>query len=74
MDFGGIRDDICAGQYRLNLNTNDQPLRDRKKVSDVWPQLPSDADSQLHIYVSVPAHVTGVYFSHVSVSAQAQDI
>lgn len=47
----GKEDDIYDGKYQLDP-ANVQPLRDRKKISDVWPELPSDG--QLHVCVSLP--------------------
>ena len=63
----GKEDDIYKGEYRLDP-ANVQPLRDRKYIFDVWPELPSDG--QLHVYVSVPTSMgsttlsdtTGEYF------------
>ena len=49
MDFVGIADDIYAGKYQFQ--TNDQPLWDMQRISDVWPQ--SLADGQIHVHVSV---------------------
>ena len=51
MDLVGIEDDIYAGKYRFNT-VNEQPLRDTKKLSQVWPQPPSE--DQLHVYVTLP--------------------
>jgi len=62
VDFDGIVDAICHGKYQFN--TNDQPLWDTRKISDVWPQPPSDDPLQLHAYVSLPTNVvspTGEY-------------
>ena len=67
MDLVGIEDDIYSGKYRFNT-ANEQPLRDTKKLSQVWPQPPSE--DQLHVYVTLPANMgrptpvdtTGEYF------------
>jgi len=40
---------------------------DITEISDVWPQLPSDG--QLHVYVSLLAHVTGEYFPCLCLSS-----
>jgi len=67
VDLAGIEEDIYAGKYRLNT-AHEQPLRDIKHISEVWPQPPSE--DQLHVYVTLPANMgsptpvgtTGEYF------------
>ena len=44
---------ISVGRYRPNAN--DQPLRARKTISDVWPeQLPP---GHLYVFIGLPAGV-----------------
>ena len=53
MDLGGGTEDaIHKGDYRFKT-TDDQLLWETKRISDIWPQLPSDR--QLHIYVTLSA-------------------
>ena len=50
MNIQDVADAIKSGSH-YPFNTNKQPLEDTQRISDVWPQHPSDG--QLHVYVCV---------------------
>ena len=70
MDLNGTLDDIEGGRYQFETNGK-KPLRFTDKISDLWPQPPSDEplQLQLHIYISLPRPARE--YSHLVAPAQA---
>lgn len=63
---------ISAGRYWPNAN--DQPLRARKTISDVWPEQPPY--DHLHVFIGLPAGVGKLTAEEcfIRLFAPAQDI
>jgi hypothetical protein len=52
--------DEVLGAGKRQLTPKGEPLRNRKKISDLWPQLPSEG--WLQVYVRVESTAGGEHF------------